>query len=225
MFAFLARALPSQCLVCHAWPARTLCARCIARFAPAITRCPTCALPLPARARSCSACSGRAPALAHCIAAVNYEWPWRDAIQRFKFQQEIGLAAPLAELMQRAPGAAALLRAADLLLAIPSSPARLAARGFNAPQLLAQHLGRPCQRNLLLRVADGVPQRGLGRAARQANVRGAFAVAAARARPLAGRRILLVDDVMTTGATLHEAARALRRAGAAEVSALVLARD
>lgn len=225
MFAFLARALPSQCAICHAWPARTLCARCVARFAPAISRCSSCALPVPPGVGRCRDCTDHAPPLARCIAAVTYEWPWRDCIQRFKFQHEIGLAAPLAALMRGAPGALQVLQAAQLLLAVPSSPARLAERGFNPPQVLAQHLGLRPQRRVLLRVAEGVPQRTLGRTARQANVRGVFAVAAARARDLHGRRVLLVDDVMTTGATLYEAARVLRRAGAAEVSALVLARD
>lgn len=225
MFALLGRILPSVCLICHAWPARTLCDACVARFAPPVPRCARCALPVPTAAGLCAACQRTPPPLAHCVAAVEYEWPWPQVIQRFKFSQEIGLAAPLARLMMQAPDAKTLVHAVDFAVAIPSSPARMADRGFNPPHLLARHLESPCCADILLRTTERAPQRILGRSARQSNIRGAFAVPATRGVAVRGRHVLLVDDVMTTGATLYEAARVLRCAGAAEVSALVLARD
>ena len=107
-------------------------------------------------------------------------------------------------------------------LAKPSG--RLAERGFNQSALLAESLARAMQIDFathgLLKIRDTLPQAGLNRAARLKNVRGAFDCA----RSLAGRHVALVDDVMTTGATLSEAAKALKKAGAASVSAWVLAR-
>lgn len=225
VFQILARKLPSQCLICHAWPAQTLCDACIARFAATQSRCHQCALPVPPARSLCGDCTRHAPPLARCIAAVSYAWPWRPCIQRYKFGHEAGLAAPLAQLMMQAPGAADLLDSTDLVFAIPSSPARLIARGFNPPQLMLRHLGRAEHHGLLVRAIDGPAQHTLGRKARQSNMRGVFLIASAGASAVHGRHILLIDDVMTTGATLHEAARVLRRAGAAAVSALVLARD
>lgn len=218
-------AWPSQCLVCRAWPARTLCADCTERFARPVRRCTTCALPVPAGVQHCGACLIDPPPLDACLAAVAYTWPWALCVTRLKFQQDIGLAAALAELLARAPGVTEALQATDWLLPMPLAAERLAERGYNPALLLAQRLHRPaCRSDLLLRPRHRPPQRGLTRAQRLRNVRGAYAVAAARAHELAGRRVLLLDDVMTTGASLHEAARALRQAGAAQVSALVFAR-
>lgn len=218
-------AWPSQCLVCRAWPARTVCADCSGRFAPPVRRCATCALPVPAGVRRCGACLTDPPPLDACLATVSYAWPWTHCVARLKFQQDVGLAAALAELLARAPGVAAALQAADWLLPMPLAPERLAERGYNPALLLARRLHRDaCRSDLLQRPHHRPPQRGLTRAQRLRNVRGVYAVAAKVAHELAGRNVLLLDDVMTTGASLHEAARTLRRAGAARVSALVFAR-
>lgn len=196
------------------------------RFAPQVPRCERCALPVPAGTARCGACVLDPPPLDGCLAAVAYEWPWAGCIARFKFQQDVGLAAPLAALLARTSGVREALAQADWLLPMPLAPARLAERGYNPALLLARQLdaGR-CRAELLRRTRDTAPQRGLTRAERQRNVRGAFAAAAGQAGALlAGRRVLLVDDVMTTGASLYEAARALRQAGARHVDALVVAR-
>lgn len=129
-------------------------------------------------------------------------------------------------MLLAAPGASELLDQADCVLPIPSSTKRLAERGYNPALLIARAVApRHCHADWLQRPMDHPPQRSLKRAERLHNVRGAFAPNAKRALGLNGKRVLLVDDVMTTGATLHEAARVLHRAGAATVSALVLARD
>jgi ComF family protein len=108
---------------------------------------------------------------------------------------------------------------------MPLHPARLQARGFNQAQLLARALApAKCRRDLLLRIRDTPPQSGLGRAARLRNLRSAFAVEPLQAAALQARRVVLVDDVMTTGASLHAAAAVLRQAGAAHITGLVLAR-
>ncbi|AVO33921.1 ComF family protein [Ottowia oryzae] len=220
-------ALPSQCHICHAWPAQPLCERCVARFAQPVARCERCALPLTGDARICGACLKNPPPLDLCLAAVHYAWPWADRITQFKFSAEPGLATPLAALLGAAPGVASALGAADLLIPLPLSDRRLAERGYNPAQLLAERIAParlPPRLDLLLRTRHTAPQHDLPRAQRLRNVRGAYAVDPLLATQLAGRRVVLVDDVMTTGASLFDAARAVRGAGAAHVTALALAR-
>ena len=216
---------PSQCAVCHAWPAHTVCTACVARCAPAQARCESCALPVAPGISRCGACLLHPPPLDACLSAVAYAWPWAGLIARLKFQQDIGLAGALAALLQRTPGVTEALAQADWLLPMPLAPARLAERGYNPALLLARRLPTArCLADSLRRVRDTPPQRGLTRAERQRNVRGAFAVNPAHGAALHGRRVLLLDDVMTTGASLHEAARTLRAAGVAHITALALAR-
>jgi ComF family protein len=156
-----------------------------------------------------------------------YAWPWTHCISQFKFHGEPGLAAPLASLLRSAPGAAQAWANADLVIPLPLSDERLAERGYNPAQLLAEHAAPPSlpvRLDLLLRTRHTLPQHDLPRAERLRNVRGAYAVEPLRVAALKGRRVLLVDDVMTTGASLHEAARAVRSAGAAHITTLALAR-
>jgi ComF family protein len=216
---------PSQCLICHSWPTASLCTRCVARFAISVPRCATCALPVPVGVERCGACLQEPPPLDRCLAATSYRWPWAQCIAGFKFSNDAGLAAPLATLMAAAPGVAAALHTADVVVPLPLSPERLAERGYNPALLLAECLNpRRLQRHALQRVRHTLPQSALPRDERLKNVRGAYAVQPSHAHALQGRHVLLVDDVMTTGASVYEAARAVRAAGAAHVTALVFAR-
>lgn len=220
-----AKAPPSRCAVCGAWPARPLCDACVARFAQAQHRCALCALPLPADHDACGACLREPPPLDACFAAVPYAYPWSGLLARFKFSGEPGWAQALSERMARIPGIAEELQRADLLLPMPLAPRRLAERGFNQALLLARQLDRAkVETQLLLRLRETNPQAALDRRARQANVDGAFGIEPLRAAQVRGKSALLVDDVMTSGASLHAAAKALRQAGAMRVSAIVLAR-
>jgi ComF family protein len=221
------RMAPSRCLVCHAWPAQPLCDACIARFARPVPRCRRCALPIAGAdpERECGTCLKSPPPLDACLAAVAYEYPWPDCIASFKFNANPGLAAPLAQLLRSAPGVEPTLERSDLLLPMPLSHQRLRERGFNQALALARHLGASkTDATLLLRVRETRPQQQLHRAERRRNVEGAFALDPLRSGSVHGRRVALVDDVMTSGASLHAAARVLRQAGAAEVVALVVAR-
>ena len=217
--------LPSRCAICQSWPQSPLCEACISRFAQPQHRCPSCALPLPHPARRCGACLKSPPPLDLCLTATAYTWPWVDLIARYKFQQQPGWAGPLATLMLSTPWAEDTLDAADWVLPIPLSTQRLAERGYNQSWLLARQLSpNKADARLLLRTRDTPSQRTLPRAERLANLVGAFAVEPLRAAQLRGKKVVLIDDVMTSGASLHTAARVLREAGASQVSALVLAR-
>ena len=173
----------------------------------------------------CGDCLLHPPPLDACLAAVSYGFPWAHALAQFKFHADPGWAATFAGFMHEAPGAAAAVAQADLVLPVPLSRERLRQRGYNQALLLARHLcGAHVHAHLLLRTRDAEAQSHLTRADRLRNLRGAFVLDPLQAPQVAGRRMLLVDDVMTTGATLHAAAAPLREAGAAHVSALVLAR-
>jgi len=146
-------------------------------------------------------------------------------VARFKFNGEPGWAAALSARMADVPGLRQELQQCDLLLPMPLARARLAQRGFNQALLLARALEGPkVEPLLLLRLRETATQSALDRPARQRNVDGAFGVDPLRVHEVRGRRAVLVDDVMTSGASLHAAARALRQAGAARVAAVVLAR-
>lgn len=221
--------LPSQCAVCRSWSPAPLCESCIGQFAQPVPRCITCALPWsrPAllRAGQCSTCLREPPPLDACLCATAYAWPWVDLIAQFKFQQQPGWANALASLMLSAPWVEDTVSQADCLLPIPLSAERLAERGYNQSLLLARLLSPDKTRaDVLLRTRHTPAQRTLPRAERLANLNGAFAVDPLRIADIQGRNVVLVDDVMTSGASLHTAARALRQAGARHISAVVLAR-
>lgn len=216
---------PARCALCGAWPARPLCEDCVARFARPVARCGRCAILVPDGIRTCGACLRQPPPWQQAVAAVTYAWPWIDAIARLKFAGDAGWARPLAALLASAPGADDLIDRSDRVLPLPLSPARLSQRGFNQSLLLARALQpRKTDATLLLRVRDTPAQHALPRAERLRNVEGAYAVEPLRAAELRDRRLLLLDDVMTSGASLGAAARCLLDAGAAAVDVLVFAR-
>jgi ComF family protein len=221
----LAAALPGQCAVCRAWPAQPVCEGCVGRFAQPRSRCRRCAIPVPAAVTECGRCLAAPPPLDACHAALPYEYPWSALIGHYKFNGYPGWARSFATLMRSAPWVEPALDQADLVLPMPLSTQRLAERGFNQALLLARALApRKTDASLLLRVRHTPAQSALDRKERLANVQGAFAADPLRAPRLRGRSVVLVDDVMTSGASVFSAAAALRQAGAAAVTALVLAR-
>jgi len=224
LFEGLAAALPGQCAVCRAWPAQPVCEACVARFAQPRPRCRRCALPVAEGVAECGRCLN-APPLDACHAALSYEYPWSALIAQYKFGGQAGWAGSFATLMRSAPWVEPALDQADLVLPMPLSRERLAERGFNQALVLARALApRKAHAGLLLRVRHTLAQTALDRQARLANVRGAFAVEPLRAAQLRGQCVVLVDDVMTSGASLFAAAQALRQAGAARITGLVIAR-
>lgn len=228
MFPALRLKLPGRCEVCRSWHAGTLCNDCVARFAPPRPRCARCGLALPQPQAMCGECLREAPPFEHTVCALDYGFPWDRLISDFKFRGRAELAPALAELMNAALERAAPTPAASLVVPVPLAPRRLAERGFNQAWELARALARRrrlrAEPEALQRVLDPAHQATLSRAERQRNLRNAFCPRRPGLAPLAGAHVALVDDVMTTGATVHEAAAALRRGGAASVQVWVLAR-
>ena len=156
---------------------------------------------------------------------MSYTWPWVSLIAQLKFQSQPGWARHFALLMHSTPFVADAVEQAQVLIPIPLSFQRLSERGFNQSLVLSQQLSREkTLTSSLLRMRNTLAQSSLPRNERLTNLKGAFAVAPFMAAQLRGQRILLIDDVMTSGATLNAAAQVLKQAGAARVSALVFAR-
>jgi len=165
------------------------------------------------------------PVFARARAVARFEHgPARKLVHRLKYSDRAEIARPLARWMKRA--GADVLADADLLVPVPLHPLRLWRRRFNQAAMLAQEVsratGKPCSVDALLRVKATASQVGLSRAQRAENVQGAFKVADGAA--VRGRNVVLVDDVLTSGATANAASRALIRAGATRVDVLVFAR-
>jgi ComF family protein len=170
----------------------------------------------------CGNCIADPPAFDATIVAFRYAFPLDKLIQALKFSARLDLATRLA--MPLATAMAPWRQSFDLLLAVPLSRQRLGRRGFDQGEMIARavagQLDIAHRFEALVKTRDTSPQSGLDRKGRVKNVRGAYACTTA----LTGLSIALVDDVMTTGATLCEAAGVMKRAGAARVTACVLAR-
>lgn len=166
------------------------------------------------------------PAFDRARAAVVFGDISRDLVHGLKYGDRLDLARPMARLMAQA--GRDVLAEADLILPVPLHVFRLWRRRFNQAALLARHLAKATQKkwrtDALVRVRATPSQVSLSRLERHRNVSGAFAVPGPAEAHVYGRRILLVDDVLTTGATLDACARTLRRAGATHVDALTFAR-
>lgn len=225
----LKRLLPPACPLCSqtlplSWP-EPFCADCFARLEPLPpARCNRCALPFVATENSahlCARCLRQPPEFEVVHALGLYQGMLRTAIHQFKFNNRVLLDRALGKLLNRVIPQEAEY---DLLVAVPLARQRLQQRSFNQSLLLARELARLRQRpvvaDLLKKAQETVPQHGLSATARQQNLRDVFQCC----RQLSGERILLIDDVMTTGATLRACSQVLCRAGAGEVQAAVLAR-
>lgn len=212
--------LPQDCLLCGAAAgAALLCRDCLDSLpALAVPRCPICALPAPGGER-CGACLKSPPAFDATVALWRYGFPVDRLVQALKFEHRLALAGFFAAGLQSGPHPSG-----DLLVPVPLSPARLKQRGFNQAAEIARPLARAlgiaiglddCRRTL-----ETAPQTSLPWKERRRNIKNAFECAI----DLTGKSVIVVDDVMTTGATLDEFARTLKRHGAAHVSNWVVAR-
>lgn len=219
--------LPATCLLCGgaARAALDLCADCAAQLPTLDNACPRCAMPLQdAPGTPCGHCLQRTPRFGACIAALRYEHPVRELLSRFKFQGDLAAGRMLAGLLAaRLATLPAARRTGLVLVPVPLHPARLRERGFNQSEriarVLAAELGLALSNTLVRRMQRTADQKQLDAAARSRNLQGAF-----HATGCAGRRVALVDDVITTGATAEAVTAALLAAGAAQVEVWCLAR-
>lgn len=206
-----------SCYLCRGSARSLLCAECQAEL-PRLPRalCVRCALPAPP-GMVCGRCLSAPPAFDATVAALAYDFPADTLVHALKFRGELALAPLLGALLKAHLGAIDV----DLVIPVPLSRRRLTERGYNQALEIARHVARDkVDFELCVRRADTAPQMQLPWAQRQRNVRGAFLCR----RQIAGARVAVVDDVMTTGATLDELARTLKRAGAASVVNWVVAR-
>lgn len=221
--------LAPECAVCERVLDGTtrgpVCAQCWSTISPALgPQCLVCGAPvapghLPAVSVRCGRCLDATTPLTCVRACGAYEDVLEVIIRRLKYDRHVSLAYRLADLM-RASGSA-VLAGADAVVPVPLHPLRRLYRGFNQSGLIARHLGLPVVQ-ALRRTRWTDSQTRLSAGGRQRNMRRAFR---ARTRhDIAGRTLVLVDDVRTTGATLDACAGVLREAGAAEVRGLVVAR-
>jgi ComF family protein len=207
------------CVLCGERACGALCAACD-RSLPLLPgqRCAVCATPLES-GRVCGACLARPPRYEGVSAALVYDFPADALVQAYKYGGELRLARAFGEMLaRRVPGDV------DLVVPMPLSVERLRSRGYNQAQELARHVtrahGLALDTHACRRVTDGMPQAQLPWRERARNIRGAFVCDS----DLEGLRVAVVDDVLTTGATLNELARNLKRAGAAAVYGWVVAR-
>ncbi|MDD2722143.1 MAG: ComF family protein [Gallionella sp.] len=215
--------LPAQpCVLCGAMSHHALwCEACDAALPyHDMPHCPLCALPTP-QGETCGHCLKKPPAFDRAVAAFSYRFPLDKLIQAMKYGEQLNLSSIFAEkLLQRMDTA----HLPDCILPMPLHPAKLGRRGFNQSQLLAarlaKDLGIPLLTHACQRLRDTPSQSSLPWKARTSNVRGAFQCDT----DLSGLHIALVDDVLTTGASLNALSLAARKRGAAEISVWVVAR-
>ncbi|MBX6350578.1 MAG: ComF family protein [Clostridia bacterium] len=221
--------LPPGCPACGGslGSPRELCPACRDRASfPAWPRCPRCSRPtvsLEGAGLACPACRFSAWPFGRVFAAAPYAEPVRTLLHRLKFRGERHLAVPLGALMRER--LASSLEEAELLVPAPASPRNLRVRGFNQAALLARELaqGRLPVREALARVDGGGSQ--LARRTRAAREAARLRVACRLPHDVRGRRVLVVDDVLTTGTTAAASARSLLQAGARSVDVAVLCLD
>lgn len=223
---------PPRCEACGRLRRDPLCQECRAQVE--LVKRPLCEIcgesfdPRAQAAPRCQRCRSSRKPFSIARSAAHYHGPLADAIRRFKYHGQIVLGKPLGSIMLEAlAGAASDLdpTTLDVVCPVPLHASRQRERGFNQSQLLAgeisEAIGKPV-RSLLERTRATAPQVDLPARSRAGNVRGAFAPKGQT--EIARQTVLLIDDLFTTGATLTECARALRRAGAAEVRVFTLAR-
>jgi ComF family protein len=223
--------LPESCPVCD-HPAvlqpEGLCCECLKQIVPVpASHCPRCSLPYPGFSPAphlCGRCSQQPPAFVSVATLGLYQGTLQCAVQRLKYRRKPILDLPLGRLLAQIVNRQDFSCSPDLIVPVPLHRQRLRERGFNQSQLLARELSRHCRirldGKLLERTRATPPQQNLSAEKRRQNLRGSMKAK----RQLSGEHILLVDDVLTTGATADVCARSLLLAGAGQVSVAVLAR-
>lgn len=233
LHALLDTIIPPLCHICHSFIPDAgilhICPDCRGRL-PHISSplCTLCGIPFNGIGEDhhCGVCSIQPPHFDSARAHFLYDGHVRDLIHTFKYNRRTYLRKALALLTLDGIGELLTDKQLDLIVPVPLHRSRLRQRGFNQAVLLgrvlAHNLTLPMAPDALVRIRATEPQIELSAAARRENVKGAFAIN--RPDCVVGKRILLLDDVMTTGSTMNECAKELKKAGAAEVMAVTVAR-
>lgn len=214
--------LPQSCILCGIGSGcHPLCAACNADLPKSTSPCcPVCALPTPQYA-ICGTCLQHPPAFDATVAAFSYAFPADALLRAFKYREQLQIATLVADNLVPA---LAMRPRPDLVIPMPLHPQRLRERGFNQAAEIARHVGNaltiPLAPNAVLRVRHTDPQARLPLDKRKKNIRGAFAAT----QDLSGKKVAIVDDVMTSGASLDELAKTLKAAGAVSVECWIAAR-
>lgn len=228
--------LPCSCKICHRPSQNLLCSECRQELHYCADVCEQCGEALPDRlllehplaTRHCGSCITSPPSFQRTIFAYSYSGPVVQLIQKFKFGEALILSKLLADMIvNRMSDCNHTLP--DALIAVPLHPARLKQRGFNQSLELAKHISKalniPIYNSLLIRTRATPKQSGLNRKARERNIKGAFKVQACNNKVvLAEKHLAIVDDVITTGSTVREAAKVLKRAGFTRISVVAVAK-
>jgi ComF family protein len=225
----LAAILPWRCVLCRdAAAGMDLCIDCLNDLPWLHSTCRLCGIDLPAsippsdalnnalaNPRICGACSKEPPQIDRTISALRYEFPVAEMVATMKFGKQICFARVLGELLTiriQELSTGGDLIVPDLLVPVPLSHSRQFRRGFNQSEVIASSVARvlhiPVENFLIKRIRNTAPQSGLKRTARQQNIRGCFRVNNSQ---LAGKHIAIIDDVITTGSTVAEITRVLKK--------------
>ncbi|WP_230407831.1 phosphoribosyltransferase family protein [Undibacterium rivi] len=229
--ASLAQLLPCSCALCHAQNRDVICEQCLTSYFPRdLCRCEQCGLVMPPGANTprCGDCLQNPPAFDNTIVACDYEAPQDRLVLSLKFGHHLALAPVFAAMLRDAILHQQHQELPDWLCVVPLSHNRLTERGFNQAleiaRPLALHLGIPLHPQALRKTRETAKQSSLAPDARMRNVKNAFVPDDQLLQTIKGRHIGIVDDVITTGMTLHEIATMLKRFGARKVSNYVFAR-
>ncbi len=220
---------PSQCVLCgrvcgnrH----KDLCAGCEGDLPKNENGCAVCAEPLPAtvQALMCGECVQRRPHFDMCVAPFRYAYPLDHMIRGLKYGGAVAQGRVLGEIFSEYLGATPRDCWPQALLPVPLAARRFRDRGYNQAIVIAEflqrHLSIPLHTNVLVRTRETLEQAGLDQRARRRNIRGAFALV----RAVPATHVAIVDDVVTTGSTVNEIARLLKRAGVNQVDVWAVAR-
>jgi len=221
---------PGFCAACRATadPRKTLCESCLAKLGEleAAASCPQCAMPLAQSGSPCPFCKGKGVAHYESVLRLGvFENPIKDLIHFLKYQRRWMAGDFLADRLLAKPEIRSLIIAADVIVPVPLHPVRHFTRGYNQAAVVARYLSKKLQKPIarpLKRIRNTESQTNLrSRHKREQNLKDAFALRSAK--PVHDKRVLVIDDVMTTGATLQSVARALKPADPAALDALVIA--
>ncbi len=215
----------SLCYACQLWTNDVLCPSCLEAFSVPLNRCTICALPVSVQLSGRCDCSDWTCKPLSSFALVNYAYPWNKLISQFKYQQKVNLAHFFSRKLMQDQKIKSVIEQADVLCPIPLSKQRIQQRGYNQSfelaKKLAPHLSRP---DIILRTHHVASQASLNRQQRLKNLSGVFQIDPFKSHLLRNKKVVLVDDVLTTGATIQAVCQVLENANVAEVSVVVLAR-